>query len=221
MSFLRRHAAEAAAPIALPARGTAVTIGLPSGQHLPGRVDATDADSLLVAILVPLAPLQARELAALTLLFNNAYGRISLSGEFSLEDPRRSELLRIRNPRSIEVLQEREYVRIKAARPVLVYRARDRIDVSSYTVDISGGGLCLAGPDNLKPGDEIQFRIAIQPGQPPVTGTGRVVRRDAQGRSAIRFEQLSDLERRRLVRFIFECQRIERRRGLNEEGASG
>ena len=51
---------------------------------------------------------------------------------------------------------------------------------------------------------------------PPVTGSGRVVRIDVAGparRST--FIEISDLDRRRLVRFIFECQRAERRRGLD------
>jgi len=41
-----------------------------------------------------------------------------------------------------------------------------------------------------------------------------VVRIDPQGRRAVEFDSISDLDRRRLVRFIFECQRSERRRGL-------
>jgi c-di-GMP-binding flagellar brake protein YcgR len=43
------------------------------------------------------------------------------------------------------------------------------------------------------------------------------VRVDRQGRRAAVFHEISDLDRRRLVRFIFECQRTERQRGLREE----
>ena len=55
----------------------------------------------------------------------------------------------------------------------------------------------------------------------PISGTGKVVRVDAQGHRAVEFESISDLDRRRLVRFIFECQRAERRRGLDREGSGG
>ncbi|HEY2202256.1 MAG TPA: PilZ domain-containing protein, partial [Solirubrobacteraceae bacterium] len=117
-------------------------------------------------------------------------------------------------PRSLEVLQEREYVRIRSARPVLVYAAHDGMRVQSFTVDVSGGGLLLAGPDTLRVGHELTFQLTLTPGVTPVSGKGRVVRVDSQGRLAVEFESISDLDRRRLVRFIFECQRSERRRGL-------
>jgi len=129
--------------------------------------------------------------------------------------------VRIDSPRSVEVLQEREYVRIKSARPVLVYSSHDSNQVQSFTVDVSGGGLLLAGPDTLQPGEEVKFRLTLTPGVLPVTGSGTVVRTDGQGRKAVVFKSISDLDRRRLVRFIFECQRAERRRGLDTEGHGG
>jgi c-di-GMP-binding flagellar brake protein YcgR len=88
------------------------------------------------------------------------------------------------------------------------------MQMQSFTVDVSGGGLLLAGPDTLAVGEELTFRLTLTPGVTPVSGTGRVVRVDGQGRRAVEFESISDLDRRRLVRFIFECQRDERRRGL-------
>jgi c-di-GMP-binding flagellar brake protein YcgR len=111
-------------------------------------------------------------------------------------------------------IQEREYVRVISARPVLVYRGPDQRPISSYTVDVSGGGLLLAGPDTLEVGDRISLQLTIVQGDPPIVGAGEVVRRDARGRRPISFTSISDLDRRRLIRFIFECQRLERRRGL-------
>ncbi len=46
------------------------------------------------------------------------------------------------------------------------------------------------------------------------------MRTDGQGRLGVVFDEISDLDRRRLVRFIFECQRAERRRGL-DKGTDG
>ena len=92
--------------------------------------------------------------------------------------------------------------------------AREGVQVQSFTVDVSGGGLLLAGPDTLPVGERLEFRQTLTPGVTPVTGTGRVVRVDSHGRRAVEFESISELDRRRLVRFIFECQRAERRRGL-------
>lgn len=118
-------------------------------------------------------------------------------------------------------IQEREYVRVISARPVLVYYGLDRTPISSYTVDVSGGGFLLAGPDLLAVGDEIDFRLAIAPDDPPILGRGTVVRRDERGRRPVSFASISDLDRRRLIRFIFERQRIERRRGLESRDGYG
>jgi len=211
---LRRPRQQESKPLALPERGEAVIVSTSAGGHMPARIAELDADSLLVAISVPIKPFSPRELDGMQLLFNNQHGRIRLSGECSVEDEREPDVLRMRNPRSIEVLQEREFVRIKAARPVIVYRVGDQVEVASFTVDLSGGGVLLAGPDNLKPGDEVRFSLSIQPGDASIAGKGRVVRCDEQGRNAVCFDEISDFDRRRLVRFIFECQRQERRRGL-------
>ncbi len=120
-------------------------------------------------------------------------------------------------PRSVEVLQEREYVRINAARPVLVYAGSDLLEIQSYTVDLSGGGFLLAGPDTLQIGEELSFQLSLNHDVMPISGRARVVRVDRQGRRAAVFHEITDLDRRRLVRFIFECQRTERQRGLREE----
>ena len=52
-------------------------------------------------------------------------------------------------------------------------------------------------------------------------GTGKVVRVDGQGRRAVEFDSITELDRRRLIRFIFECQRAERQRGLEPDGRNG
>jgi c-di-GMP-binding flagellar brake protein YcgR len=118
-------------------------------------------------------------------------------------------------------IQEREYVRVISARPVLVYYGPDRTPISSYTVDVSGGGFLLAGPDLLAVGDEIDFRLTIATDDPPIEGVGTVIRRDARGRRPVSFVSIRDLDRRRLIRFIFERQRIERRRGLETRDGYG
>lgn len=109
-------------------------------------------------------------------------------------------------------------MRIKSSRPVLVYSARDRNQVQSFTVDVSGGGLLLAGPDTLRIGEQVTFRLTLTPGVLPISGTGSVVRSDTHGRRAIEFDTISDLDRRRLVRFILECQHAEAQSALDTDG---
>jgi hypothetical protein len=212
---------ERPSPIALPGRSETVTLVPSTGERIPARVLQRGPDTLLVAIMVPLEPLGYDQLEGLVLEFTGPYGRVRLSGTAAVEDPAEPDVLRIVGPRSIEVQQQREYVRVRSARPVLVCAGVDRMEVQSYTVDLSGGGLLLAGPDSLKVGDKVKFQLTLTPGEALVGGTGRVVRIDRQAHRAVAFEAISELDRRRLIRFIFECQRAERRRGLEMDDRHG
>jgi len=218
---LRRDKSESSKPVSLPARSDTVTLATASGGRIPARVVEQAPNALLVAIMVPTKPFSASDLAGLVLEYTGPRGRVRLTGAAVIDDPSEPDLLRIEGLRSLEVLQEREYVRINSARPVIVYTGGDRQQVQSYTVDVSGGGFLLAGPDTLRIGEAVSFRLTITPGEAPVTGTGRVARIDAQGRRGVAFAEISDYDRRRLVRFIFECQRAELRRGLAQGDGRG
>ncbi|HXC46009.1 MAG TPA: PilZ domain-containing protein [Solirubrobacteraceae bacterium] len=117
--------------------------------------------------------------------------------------------------------QKREYVRLRSDRPVLVYMGKDRRQVQTYAVELSGGGLLLAGPHVLEIDEEVEFKLTLAQDREPIVGIGRVVRTDSRGRRAITFSQMSDGNRRRLVRFIFERERAERRRMLEADEHDG
>ena len=221
MRLKRVRAQDTGKGIALPQRSDAVIVRTGGGGRMPAKVIARGPAELTVAILVPIKPFTAGELERLVIEYLTPRGRVRLRGTAIVDDPKEPDLLRIEGPRSIEVIQEREYVRIQAARPVVVYVGGHRHEIQSYTVDLSGGGFLLAGPDTLKAGDELRFQLNLGEGVLPIAGGGRVVRIDSRGRLAVAFEEISELDRRRLVRFIFECQRSERRRGLQQENRYG
>ncbi len=218
MRLGRRRAPQGNAPMTLPQPADSVVLVTARGGRIPARVLESEASSLLLAIMVPTKPLTAAQLADMVLEYSSARGRVRLHGAFVCEE---ADVLRMHEPRSLEVMQERSYVRIRAARPVIVYGAGGTpARTESYTVDVSGGGCLLGGEGGdsaLAIGDEVGFTLSLAAGEKPVTGTARVARVDAQGRRALSFVSISDFDRRRLVRFIFECQRTERRRGLTEE----
>ncbi|HEX4465992.1 MAG TPA: PilZ domain-containing protein [Solirubrobacteraceae bacterium] len=218
---LRRHRADEAKPMELPCAGTTVMVSTPAGGHIPARVLERGASSLTIAALVPIKPFSAAQLEALQIEYAELRGRVRLCGAAAVVDPAEPGVLCIEDPRSVEVLQQREYVRIQAARPVVVYRSGDAMEVQSYTIDVSGGGFLLAGPETLKPGSEVSFRLSVDKGGTPIRGKGRVVRADDFGRLAVVFSEIADADRSRLVHFIFECQRLERRRGLETGGHHG
>jgi hypothetical protein len=210
---LGRGHVESSQPMLLPGRSATVTLVPVSGERIPARVLESGAETLLVAITVPIEPLSYSQLEGLVLEFVGERGRVRLTGTASVENASEPDVLRIDRPRSVEVLQEREYV--------LVYGGPDQIPVQSYTVDLSGGGILLAGPDSLKIGDQVEFQLTLTPGVLLIAGKGTVVRIDAQARRAVEFTTISELDRRRLIRFIFECQRTERHRGLETDDRYG
>jgi c-di-GMP-binding flagellar brake protein YcgR len=171
--------------------------------------------------MVPVEPFSQRQLDGMVLEFVGTQGRVRLNGTASLENPSEPDVVRIDQPRSIEVLQEREFVRVKVSRPAVVSSRRDPNPIESFTIDLSGGGFLLAGPASLKIGDEVRFQLNVTPGELVIAGTGRVVRVDNMAHRAIAFESISELDRRRLIRFLFECQRTERQRGLATEDRHG
>ncbi len=217
---LGRGGAEKSTPVTLPERSQTVTLVPSGGTRIPARVLECAPDTLLVAIMLSTEPLSQRQLEGLVLEFVTVHGRVRLSGTTTVEDPSEPDVLRIDGLRALEVLQEREYVRIMCARPVLVFTP-DQLPVQTFTVDISGGGMLLAGPDSLRIGDEVQFQLTLAQGEPLVGGTGTVVRVDTRGRRGIGFASITELDRRRLVRFIFELQRAERHRGLESDDRYG
>lgn len=104
----------------------------------------------------------------------------------------------------------RQNVRVRADRPVVAYVGASRSPAQTHTIDISGGGLLVAGLADLKQGEPFDFELALVPGTPPITGTGTVVRTDPQGRCAIAFKKISRADERRLDQFVFQHLRTER-----------
>ena len=216
---LKRTKSGGEGDLELPRRTDVVTIVRPSGERVQARVAEGEGDSLLVALMFRTErPFQSGRLDGLVLEFTSRRGRIRLQGEVTLED---RELLRFTALHSMEVIQEREYVRVPATRPVAVSAPSARGSIQTFSVDLSGGGMLLAGPGTLKVGERIDFRLTTAQGGPPIVGTGTVVRTDSQGRRAICFDEIGEGDHRRLVRYIFECQRAERRRGLERERGRG
>ena len=220
MKLGRGHAAKSK-PVALPERSQGVTLVPTGGKGLPARVLECGPDMLLVAIMVPTEPLTYRQLDGLVLEFVAPQARVRRPAPRASRTPRSrtscgsTDRARSRCCRNVNTCAS------SRARPALVYGGPDKIPVQSYTVDVSGGGFLLAGPDSLKIGDEVQFQLTLTPGVLLISGTGKVVRVDAQGRRAVEFQSISELDRRRLIRFIFECQRAERQRGLETDGRYG
>jgi hypothetical protein len=198
------------------------TLVMPDGQHLPARIAGHENGELRVLAMVPIDDgLSNDQLQLIVLEISGGKGLTRLGGAVTAED---RELLRFRNLRPIDVVQRREYVRVQTSRQVLVTIGGSAAAIETRSVDLSGGGMLLSGLEHVRVGERIGFRLLTEPdGQSgsQITGTGKVVRSNPGGRCAIEFDSISEGDRRRLIKFLFDCQREERRKGLRLEGANG
>jgi hypothetical protein len=106
-----------------------------------------------------------------------------------------------------EVVQRREFVRVLAPQPVTIDDDNGLV-IDTQSLNISGGGMLLRGPEALDLDTQIRFSLSLGDDIAPVIGVGRVVRAAADSQRAVVFEDISRTDRERLIRFIFDRQRV-------------
>ena len=214
-----QHATGSPGGFALPETTQKVLLTMPDGERVPARVAKREGEEVLVLLMVPTRqPLSGAQLHDIVVEFATNKGLVRLAGDALLED---SDLLRFKYLQSLEILQRRDYVRVRTSRPVLVSLNGNLAPLESSSIDLSGGGMLIGGSDHLRVGTRIHFRLNTDEESPAITGDGVVVRSDATGKCAIAFDSISEGNRRRLIRFLFDCQREERAKGLKFEDENG
>jgi PilZ domain len=206
-------------PPLLPALRQDARVTLPGGERCSARViELAEGEITLVLMLAVRNPLARGTVAEMALEFAAPRGIVRLEGHGELVA---RDLLRFRLEGAGNVLQRRDYVRVDVVRPMAVALVDDEGEagewIDTLTANVSGNGVLAAGPDTLAVGDTVLLRLALVEHEEPIEGDGRVVRIADDGRRAIAIEQLHADGRRRLVRFIFDCERIARQRTRDTE----
>lgn len=181
-----------------------------SGEQWPVRVFEREQDELMLVLLFNAdnghSPngdeIEADPVEPLLLEYASGHGLVRFRGEAVLED---HDLVRFHAVEGPEVLQRREFVRVAASQPVMVATEEEQVD--AHTVDISGGGLLLTGLDALEIDTPVRFKLHLHTGEAPIEGNARVVRTSADGKRGVVFEEISRVDRQRLIRFVFDRQR--------------
>ena len=112
----------------------------------------------------------------------------------------------------VERRQRRSYARVETTQPVtLVLADGSAPAIGTYTVNISGSGVLLAGPGNLREGQRVELALKLDDdGEGPVVARGRVSRTTVEGYRGVHIDEISDKHRDRLVRFVFKRERVAR-----------
>jgi c-di-GMP-binding flagellar brake protein YcgR len=206
-------------PPPLPQLRQDIVVTLPDKQQYRGRVTrVTDEEIVLVLMLDARDPLQPGDVTTMVVEYAGARGLVRLEGRGTVAT---YDLIRFRLEGAVDVVQRRDFVRVRVVRPLQL--AHVGVDdavgewTESMTVNVSGNGLLAAGPETLRIGDAVAFRVALNDGDTPVEGRGRVARLGDDGQRGIAIEEIDRDARRHLVRFVFEQERIARQRTRDGE----
>lgn len=222
MSPLRKRSGRGGAPTPpppLPEVRQDVDLTLPGRERFPARVTrVSDEEIVLVLLLDAQDPLQLGEVAEMALEFAGPRGLVRIEGRGRVAA---YDVVHLRLEGAVEVVQRRDFVRVRAVRPMAVAPVSEEGEVGPWmdtlTVNVSGNGILASGPDTLEIDTPVRFRVRVVEGEPPIEGSGRVARASDEGHRGIAIEELSDEARRRLVAFIFERERIARRMTRDSE----
>jgi len=146
-----------------------------------------------------------------------------LKGRETLKVP----ALKLSMPKEEEIskIQRRQYVRISVSTDVAIHGEESDIPpVSSITLDISGGGLSMLLPENHGFREKMKVKLYIaytlqKEGPAFLTVPGqivRIVRNEKSGKviASIQFDDIQERDRQAIIRFCFERQREQRKKGL-------
>ena len=166
-------------------------------------------DDLLLVILNGVDELVAGPLTLLVLESAGARGVVRTPGAAELVE---ANLLRFVLDDSVELVQRREFVRVIAAKRLVLEDEDGDVVTEGLTVDISGGGMLLQLPRSADlPSEGLLFfslYLGLTDYDDQVNGAVRVVRKHDDNKVAVAFEHISHHDQERLVRFVFERQRV-------------
>ena len=203
----------------LPGLRQDVVITLPDREQYRGRVSKVTAQEIAVVLMLDARrTLALGDASPMWVEFPAPRGLVRLEGRGSVVA---HDLVHFQHEGAVDVVQRRDFVRVAAVRPAELARVggdnRPGDWIGTLTVNVSGNGLLVAGPDTFDVGAVVLFRLHAVEGEPPIEGRGRVARIGADGQRGIHIEEIDRDARKQLVRFVFEQERIMRQRTRDGE----
>ena len=191
------------------AQGQAVELELGRHGRWTARVEAVMTDRIAVAALARL-PLGGAELAGAPAQMAITTPRGIVRTQAIVLAADRAGLLELQITEEPAIDQRRDHVRIAASLPgVVAPRNELHPPLHTFTLDVSGGGLLIAGAGPADVGTVVELTLKL-PERDPLRTEARIARRTDGGHVGLVFHEMPEAEREALVRWIFERQRLER-----------
>jgi hypothetical protein len=177
------------------------------GREVPIKVGGhgDERTLLLVLLLEEGDSFDHSDISKLVLECATDRGVLQLVGE---GDRVEHDVIKFRVLETLELVQRRSHFRVPAVRPVVVALGAES-EVRTFSIDVSGGGMLIAGPDSLQINQQVEFKLVLGDDE-RISGTGVIVRVADGGRRAVMFQEMSDKDRERVIHFIFKSQRAAR-----------
>lgn len=110
-----------------------------------------------------------------------------------------------------ELIQRRDNVRVAAFVPILIEGPPPGAPpIDTRTLDIGGGGALVAHLGRFDIGQVVNVTMHYSDAAAPISTQATVVRDAGENRRGLRFEGMGAKDRDRLVRFVFERERMAR-----------
>jgi hypothetical protein len=192
-------------------RGRHATVTLPDLGSFPVVIDM-DAEHATAMLLVrPLHSLTAAVGRDVQIDMPTNRGLLHL-GAHVVQAPD-AEVLELDLTGTSELVQRRGFVRVDAFLEVVVTPEEGAEPIPAAVVNISGSGAVVSRLPATEVGDVAHLELRLAPFDPPLAIDARVVRVFDEQFRAVRFELIKEADRERIVRFVFDRQRLDRRDG--------
>lgn len=194
-----------------PGIGQAVQVIASSGASIGALVKDARATSFLLRLEAgdKADPLELLADQAVSVEFTNRRGVCRIVGDASAAAGELA--LRVDATGAIELIQRRDYVRVEAFVPVTYMPyGPDGATVVGHTLDVSGGGFRIAEADGLRLGDMLRFTLELGEGEEPAQAVAAPVREAGAGEFGMRFVEIPERDRQRVVRWVFARERVAR-----------
>ncbi len=206
-----------------PESGTEVTLQVPQRERVAAKVSGAGTGWLELDLLQSArTPMRQLERMRMFVEYVNDDGVCRLLG--SLEKPApgatrpRSreygvvDTVRFAFTHSPQLLQRREFIRTDFVCDITLclLSSTNAIAIAGKTVNVSGGGVLVRGLSSAQVGDLYTFELALFRGEPPISGTCRVMRITGDGLAGVMFTEIESVEQDRIIRWAFGIGRAEK-----------
>ena len=192
-----------------------------TGQHakvtlaphgtFPALVDVNAGHATAMLLARPLRPLTGTVGTEVGIDIATRRGLVHIDAQ--IVDVPGGEVLELGLKGPQQLIQRRGFARVDAFLEVVVTPIPASDPIAAAVVNISASGAVVSRLGGMEPGDDVTLQLQLAPYEPPLQIVGRVVREFDDDFRALHFEHIQESDRERIVRFVFDRQRLELRHG--------